>query len=161
MHASVMGYVHHQVERYELAAKSCLDVGSYNVNGSVRMFFCGPYLGVDMRAGPNVDRVVNAHDLVQTFGAESFDTVVCCEMLEHDPAFWISMREMGSVLKPGGRLILTTRGIGFPLHEYPDDLWRFTHSAGRVLAGLAGLEAILIEEDPQASGIFLTGVKPW
>lgn len=160
MHGSVMAFVGREVEKHRLREKTCLDVGSYDVNGSVRGLFNGSYTGVDMRAGPNVDHVVNAHDLVPFFGSGVFDVVVCCEMLEHDPAFWMSMRQMGAVLRPGGRLILTTRGLNFPLHEYPDDLWRFTPSAGHVLAELAGLDKVEVKDDPQASGIFLTGVKP-
>ena len=38
----------------------CLDVGSYDVNGSVRGLFVrarSGYVGVDMRNGPNVDVV--------------------------------------------------------------------------------------------------------
>lgn len=160
MHDSVAGFIARKVRHHDLARGSVLDVGSYDVNGNVRGFFKGArYIGIDMRPGPNVDRVLDAHDIVDAFGPESFDTVVCCEMLEHDPAFWVSMARMGAVLKPGGRLLLTTRGIGFPLHEYPDDLWRFTVSAGKHLASLAGVEAE-VTEDPQVPGIFIDGRKP-
>ena len=159
MHDSVMQFVQEQVTRHRLGDKHVLDVGSLDVNGSVRAMFTNGYVGVDMREGKNVDHVLNAHGLSAFFDLASFDAVVCCEMLEHDDAFWVSMREMNRVLKPGGRLILTTRGLGFPLHEYPDDLWRFTVSAGRKLAEIAGLKEVSVTEDPQASGIFITGVK--
>lgn len=42
----------------------------------------------------------------------TFDTVLCCEVLEHldvDPMFMLA--ELNRVLKPGGRLILTTPNI--------------------------------------------------
>jgi SAM-dependent methyltransferase len=156
-----MSFVSRMARVHELGRGSVLDVGSYDVNGNVRELFKGArYVGIDMRAGPNVDRVVDAHDLVQTFGPESFDTVVCCEMLEHDPAFWVSMSQMGRILKPEGRMILTTRGIGFPLHEYPSDLWRFTLDAGKRLGELADLVDVTVNDDPQAPGIFLFGRKP-
>ena len=156
-----MSFVQRCVNRFELMRGSVLDVGSYDVNGNVRALFDGArYVGIDMRPGPNVDRVLDAHFLVEAFGPESFDTVVCCEMLEHDPAFWLSMKQMGAVLKHGGRLVLTTRGLGFPLHEYPTDLWRFTPDAGSVIARIAGLVDIEVRDDPQASGIFVTGRTP-
>ena len=137
MHDSVAAFVSRKIRQHDLARGSVLDVGSFDVNGNLRGMFAGArYLGVDMRPGPNVDRVVNAHDLVAEFGPASFDTVVCCEVLEHDPEFWTSMAQMGEVLKPGGRMLVTTRGIAFPLHEFPDDLWRFTLSAGKRLAEL-------------------------
>ena len=44
---------------------------------------------------------------------ESFDTVMCCELLEHlfsDPMHMMS--EINRILKPGGHLVLTTPNIG-------------------------------------------------
>jgi SAM-dependent methyltransferase len=44
---------------------------------------------------------------------ESFDTVMCCELLEHlftDPMHMMS--EINRILKPGGYLVLTTPNIG-------------------------------------------------
>jgi glycosyltransferase involved in cell wall biosynthesis/SAM-dependent methyltransferase len=46
------------------------------------------------------------------YADESFDTVLCCELLEHltaDPMHMMS--EIARVLKPGGRLLLTTPNI--------------------------------------------------
>lgn len=100
-----------------------LDCGSRDVNGSVRDLFTD-YTGIDQCSGKNVDRVMSTHDL-SVFPAGSFDHVLCLEMLEHDAAFWDSFVEMKRVLKSGGRLVVTTRGIDFPLHE-PPDYWRFT-----------------------------------
>lgn len=159
MHESVMRFVQSEVTRRNLEHADVLDVGALDVNGCVRHMFDGGYVAVDMRPGPNVDHVCNAHHLCDLFEEGQFDAVVCCEMLEHDDEFWTSMRQMARVLKPGGRMILTTRGIGFPLHEHPDDLWRFTESAGRKLAEMAGLHDVTVLEDPQAPGIFVTGEK--
>ncbi len=59
------------------------------------------------------------------YGDESFDTVLCCELLEHltaDPMHMMS--EINRILKPGGALILTTpniasyRAIHAILHGY-------------------------------------------
>jgi SAM-dependent methyltransferase len=38
----------------------------------------------------------------------SFDTVISCETIEHVPQPRLALRELGRVLKPGGRLLLTT-----------------------------------------------------
>ena len=110
-----------------------------------------------MRPGPGVDRVMTADRLL--FENEYFDTVVCTEMLEHDPAFWRSLPEMGRVLKPGGSLLLTTRGNGFPEHGYPDDYWRFMPQSGRVLCQMAGLECVESIVDPELAGILVHGRK--
>src|SRR5713226_2674897 len=39
--------------------------------------------------------------------ANSFDTVISCETIEHVPDSRLALREMARVLKPGGRLFLT------------------------------------------------------
>jgi len=156
MHESVKAYVKELVEKHGLATLNTLEIGSRNINGSPREFFSGPYYGIDMIAGPGVDEVINAHDL---FWKDKYEVILCCEVLEHDDAFWITMKNIGHLLAPGGHLILTTRGIGFPFHEYPGDYWRFTKDAGTLLAKLAGLESHEVIDDPQASGIFLYGRK--
>ena len=157
MHGSVMRWVGGQVESRRLAEADTLEVGSYNVNGSTRRLFTGPYLGVDVRPGPGVDQQASADAL--PFPDDRFDVVVCTEMLEHDPRFWASVPEMARVLRPGGHLLLTARGIGFPRHDYPADYWRFTPEAFAALFAAAGLDAIEIVEDPEASGVFGLATK--
>lgn len=85
---------------------------------------------LDIDASKNADVVGDAHNL--PFKDASFEVVVCSEMLEHadDPRRVIS--EIGRVLKPGGRVILTTR-FAFPIHDAPNDYWRFTPNGLRKL----------------------------
>jgi SAM-dependent methyltransferase len=138
---------------------SVLDVGSYDVNGSVRRIFVDAgcdYLGVDRVEGPNVGMVMNAHDL--TFPDEAFDVVVSCEMLEHDSAFWLSLKEMGRVLKRGGTLIITARGNGFIYHNAPD-YWRFMPESAELWAELSGTTKTISLGDGQVPGIFFVGSK--
>lgn len=162
MHQSVMTYVAEVVAAHGTTDGflNVLEVGSYDENGSVRSIFApfgGSYVGIDMREGPGVDRVMTSHDI--GFPDGSFDCVVSTEMLEHDPFPWVSMAEMGRVLRPGGLLILTARGNGFKLHAYPDDYWRFMPSSYPVLLALAGCEVLDVREDPQAPGMFGCGRK--
>ena len=160
MHTSVHRWVESKVAEHDLAAKSTLEVGSYDVNGTVRPFFTGSYVGVDMREGPGVDKVAMASDL--PFDDGTFEVVVCTEMLEHDRSFWLSIEEMARVLAPGGMLILTSRGIRFPLHEFPDDYWRFTPTAFAVIFDLGRLAPVEIVEDPdpQSPGVLGLARKP-
>jgi SAM-dependent methyltransferase len=78
---------------------------------------------LDYRGKPGVQVVGDAHRL--PFADDSFDVVTCTEVLEHlvDPP--AAAAEIVRVLKPGGRLLLTTR-FCFPLHDRPGDHWRFT-----------------------------------
>lgn len=108
-----------------------LEVGSMDVNGSLRPIFKGQdYVGLDMRPGDNVDKVMNAHQLWPTFGAQSIQVVICCDTFEHDDAFWLTLDHIATVLRPGGYFLCSVPSIYFPnYHGHPDDYWRFTESA--------------------------------
>lgn len=151
MHNSVKNFI----RNLNLSGK-ILEVGSYDVNGSVREFF-DDYIGIDMRIGPNVDIVADASDI--PFVNNMFDNVLCLEMLEHDLTFWKSIEEMKRVLKPGGKLIITARGIQFPLHDYPSDYYRFTISSFIDLCNLFDLNVISVTNDPEQSGVFCVSQK--
>ena len=56
----------------------------------------------------------------------SFDVVLCLQVLEHVPDPGAAVRELRRVVRPGGRVLLSTHGI-YPFHPNPDDLWRWTH----------------------------------
>lgn len=92
-----------------------LEVGSLDVNGTVRPFFPGaePYVGIDLAPGRAVDVVASGHD----FGPdEAFATVVTTECLEHDPGWDRTLRNIVRVLRPGGTLLITCATTG--RHEH-------------------------------------------
>lgn len=60
-----------------------------------------------------------------TLADESFDAVVIMEVLEHVMAPQAAADEVLRILKPGGRLILSTPFI-FPIHDRPYDFFRYT-----------------------------------
>lgn len=132
-----------------------LEVGAYNVNGTPRSVFepyAESYIGTDMQAGPGVDVVVNNDDLRDKFQYQSFDTVICCEVLEHDSYFGDTLFSMKQhLLKPGGHLIISTPTFGFPLHRYPKDYWRFGEDAYREVF-FAGMEIIDLRHLNSAAG---------
>lgn len=156
MHGSVMEWAASQVAEHDLDSRSVLDVGSLDVNGSLRELFCGPYLGVDMRPGPGVDRVLNAHELAEL--GRRFDVVVCTEMLEHDDAPWLSVEAMRQMVWPGDVLLLTARGFDergcFPVHGYPQDHWRFSITGLSCLLARCGWRPLRVIPDPEEPGVF-------
>lgn len=101
-----------------------LDVGSMNVNGSLRSVLTID-VGVDMREGPGVDEICNCTKLVDRFGPESFDCVASADMLEHCLKWDKCLENMWAVLKPNGYLFLTMAIKTKGRHAYPDDYWRF------------------------------------
>jgi SAM-dependent methyltransferase len=152
VHDSVRAFVAGIVGIMGLRDASVLEVGSLDVNGSVRDLFSGPYIGIDASPGAGVDMVMDAHRLEV---APGFDVVLCLEMVEHDSAFWLTLGEVGRVLRPGGTLILTTRGSGFPEHRYPLDYWRFMPDSAPLLAALASCELLASWPDPQDPGLLM------
>ncbi|HYP48605.1 MAG TPA: methyltransferase domain-containing protein, partial [Thermoleophilaceae bacterium] len=102
-----------------------------------------PYFGsstsVDVDYSPHdtraVDTLASADAL--PFGDGSFDCVVCTEVLEHCRRPQVVLGEIFRVLRPGGRLFLSTPFLR-PLHEMPHDYFRFTPSSLRGLAEDAG-----------------------
>jgi SAM-dependent methyltransferase len=157
VHESVLTWLAATVARERLSGAVALEIGSYDVNGSARQFFDGPYVGLDMRAGPGVD-VLGLGDALP-FASGAVEVVVCTEVLEHDPRPWRTIAEAARVLRPGGFLLCSARGYDergcFPIHEYPGDLWRFSLEGARVLAGDAGLNIVELVADPQCCGCFL------
>jgi SAM-dependent methyltransferase len=151
-----MEYVGAAVERHGLAPLRTLELGSTDINGSVRSLFSGEYVGIDHKDGRGVDRVMSANAL--DFPAASFDVVVSTSMLEHDPAFWQTLPEVARVLRPDGYFILTTVSTGFPVHDEPD-YWRFLPSTWPLLMDMAGCAMVDSRDDPQSGGPQLTGQR--
>ena len=127
---------------------TCLDVGSYDVNGSLRSL-APPhikYVGVDMAAGPGVDIVLqDPHRL--PFADNWFDLIVSSSCFEHDDMFWLSFLECLRVLKPQGLLYVSAPSNG-KYHAHPKDNWRFYPDSGQALMNWAhkqGINAFLVE----------------
>lgn len=92
------------------------------------------YVGADLAGNPLADLALNADGTVPLDDCQ-FDLVLSTQVLEHvlDPALYVA--ECRRLLKPGGRLVITTHGL---MHYHPDpgDYWRWT---------CAGLERLLSE----------------
>ena len=114
---------YHKYCEKNIENKKILDVGSYDVNGTMKPIFeKGQYVGLDMEAGPNVDIVGVSHDI--PFEKDEFDIVISSSCFEHDDMFWMSFQEMCRVLKPGGYMYVQAPSNG-PYHGWPGDNWRF------------------------------------
>ena len=83
---------------YAFNNKKVLEIGSLNINGSVRQFFTNcDYLGVDIGEGKDVDLVCKGHEL--PFLPMSFDVVISCECLEHDKHWFETFGKMCELSK--------------------------------------------------------------
>ena len=81
-----------------LSGVSVLEIGSLNINGTVRDFFQPKsYLGVDVGPGPGVDLVAQGETL--DFPDDSLDVAISAECFEHNPewaATFANMHRMSS-----------------------------------------------------------------
>ncbi len=77
------------------------------------------------------------------FGDGEFDTVLCNQVAEHVPDPEALFRELGRVLRAGGRLIVTAP-FSFRIHSEPDDFHRFTRYALARYAEVHGFEVDLL-----------------
>lgn len=96
-------------------------------------------LDVDARA-PGVDILGDLQAMPQV-ADQSFDTVVCTQVLEHVPHPWMAVAEIARVLKPGGYAIISVPHLS-AIHEAPHDYFRFTEYGLTSLLEEAGFEVV-------------------
>jgi len=161
-HPSCIEFVRANLTRREVEGKSVLEVGSLNVNGSVRPivedFRPSSYVGVDIQVGPGVDEICDANDVASNFGEGKFDLLISTELLEHVRDWKNVISNFKNVLKPGGLLFITTRSKGFGYHGFPYDYWRFEVSDMMEIFSDFVIESL--ERDPLVPGVFLKARKP-
>ncbi len=81
------------------------------------------YITFDMVPGKNIDVVGDALNL--PFQAETFDTIISTQALEHVEKPWIMIKEIRRVLKSNSICILTAPFL-IPYHADPHDYFRYT-----------------------------------
>jgi SAM-dependent methyltransferase len=95
---------------------SVLEVGSLNINGTVRIFFNDnkSYLGIDLIEGKDVDLVCPGNELDHADGA--YDTTISTECFEHDSHWKETFANMYRMTRSGGILMFTCASEG--RHEH-------------------------------------------
>ena len=90
-----------------------LEVGSLDINGTVRDFFDAiRYVGVDVAPGPGVDVVAQGENL--DYPDDSFDVAVSAECFEHNPEWVLTFANMWRM--SNRFVIMTCASTGRPEH---------------------------------------------
>ncbi len=97
-------------------------------------------------SGPQFSGVNFVPDIIADVGAisvenDSFDTVICTEVLEHVQDPFLVVREISRILRSGGHAIISSGWIS-PYHQEPEDYWRFSIPGYKVLCERNGLEFV-------------------
>ncbi|HEX4821261.1 MAG TPA: methyltransferase domain-containing protein [Acidimicrobiales bacterium] len=129
----------------KMSAPRVLEIGSRARSGNTYRHFLPDdteYVGVDVKEGPNVDVVADAHDLRAALGDQKFDAVFSISVFEHLAMPWKVAVSINQVLNEGGIVFVGTHQ-SFPLHDPPWDFWRFSDEAWKCLFNRAtGFEVV-------------------
>lgn len=119
------------------AKSSVIEIGSLDINGSVRQLFddC-EYTGVDLAEGPNVDLVALGHETC--LADNSFDVAISAECFEHNPFWREAFSEMCRLARE--LVVVTAATHGRPEHgtqattpedsPYTVDRWDYYRNLG-------------------------------
>ena len=121
-----------------------LDVGSCDVNGSMRPLFEGTeaeYVGLDIEAGANVDIVMKEPYDWSNIPDESFDFVISANAFEHIEFPWLTIKEIYRKLKPEG-IACIHAPLSVGEHKHPTDCYRYYPDGFRALGKWAGFQVL-------------------
>jgi SAM-dependent methyltransferase len=111
----------------------------------------GSYVSVDLRRTPLTEVVASAEQL--PFPANSFDLVICTQVLQYIPEPKQALCEMARVIKPGGYIFLSVPSA-CPT-DADEECWRFFPAALRhLLTPFREIE--IVAEGSSVTGFFRT-----
>lgn len=100
----------------------------------------GSYLGIDLEMNPKADHHID-FDSKTTLPDGSGDIILSNQVLEHVDSPSGYLKEAYRLLKPDGRLLLSTHGYWF-YHPTPNDYWRWTSAGLRRTIEAEGFEIL-------------------
>jgi SAM-dependent methyltransferase len=163
VHDSAYAYVQRALAKLP-TPKRVLELGSRNVNGSIRDLFpqSVDYCGIDLRLGDGVDVVADATNFGKAY---HYDLVVCCEVLEHSAEGKSICANAYRVLAWGGVFLATAAYTGRTPHSGLDggELRRGEHyrnvTFDDLYEWLTPFATAAYEVNQTAHDIYVTAVK--
>lgn len=79
-----------------------------------------------------------------TFIGHTYDTIICCEVLEHVTNPFHAIKNLTNILRPGGKLYISVP-YQFRIHGPLPDCWRISEFGLRSLASYSNLNVKFLE----------------
>jgi hypothetical protein len=119
VHVQARDWFARHAARLDLDGCRVLEIGSLDINGSIRPLFAeaAHYHGLDVVPGPGVDEVADAATWTTTV---RYDVVACAEVLEHAPAWAAILEVMWAATASGGTLLMSCATDPRPPHSAVD-----------------------------------------
>lgn len=119
-----------------------LDVGAGSFSRYKDFFEFDEYIKMNTESGKNTDLIGKVENIPSE--DNSFDSIVCTQVLGDVYELHKAFNEFYRVLKLGGTLLIT-ENLFDSLHDEPNDFWRFTEHSLRRLAEDANFEVRVLE----------------
>jgi SAM-dependent methyltransferase len=140
----------------------CLEVGSLQAGYTVSFRGLlpgspGSYLGVDMRPGDGVDRVIDLSGDFPRIAEElplRFATIFCLSVLEHCRQPFRMAENLARLLRDDGVIYLSVPFV-WEIHDHPRDYWRFAPEGIRELFPGIDFDVSACCYHSQDAGVFL------
>lgn len=142
-------FVEKVAKKYDRSGRKLLDIGAGTCKYR-QLFTKLQYSSQDIE-----QNATNTIDFVgdwKKIETSSYDYILCTQVLEHLPDPHQAFREFKRILKPSGKLFLTTNFI-YQIHMEPRDYFRFTEYGLKRLGEANGFK---VEKLERQGGIFQT-----
>ncbi|MCS3769173.1 SAM-dependent methyltransferase [Aeromonas hydrophila] len=145
---SVSSFLKEQAEKLDSPNVMLLDIAPQDHLGAAEHFIKAKIETADLNKDANatytIDITNNNSEIIPN---ESFDIVVCTEVLEHTLNPFSAISEIYRILKKDGILLLTTP-FNFRIHGPLPDCWRFTeHGINALLKEFTSISITSVEDD--------------
>lgn len=144
-------FVRRVAKQYNKPGKKLIDIGS-DTSPYRKMFNYVHYFTLDKKQDrtKTIDYVLDLDKGMQQIAGNSFDYILCTQVLEHLQKPQLFFSESARILKKGGRLFLTTNFL-YQIHMAPNDYFRFTKNG---LIYLGKSNGFKVEHIKSQGGIF-------
>jgi ubiquinone/menaquinone biosynthesis C-methylase UbiE len=131
---------------YDGAFFDVLDIAPQVHEGAKEFFKCANVKTLDIAFGADYCADICADNSL-LIPDSSFHIIICTEVLEHVSNPFAAVAEINRILKPGGRVYVTTP-FNFRIHGPLPDNWRFTiHGLRQLFSNMNVLSIEEVESD--------------